>query len=137
MRCTNQRLLKSTFELAEAFGIDRRVVNRLISYTKLPVRAERGCRLYDLNEAVQAFFTEAEGERLVSENGRIRLLRRKEVAEKLGYKCTKSVDRLLKLDFEFPKPCILGSGGSTFRWIESEVEDYILSKRVSGCQEAA
>ncbi len=136
MRFASQRLLKSSLELAEVFSVDRRVVNRLISLTKLPVRAERGCRLYDLEEAIEAFIEEKEAERAMSEIGRIRMLKRKQVAEMLGV-CTKTVDKYLKLDSDFPKPCKIGFGGSTFRWIESEVESYAQSRRVSGCQEAA
>ena len=130
-----KRCLKSTAGLAEVFSIDRRNVNRLIAQTGLAVRGERGCRLYDVEEAVRAFVTEG-GERAMSGNGQIKMLKRKQVAEMLGV-CTKTMDRYLKLDRDFPQPCKIGFGGSTFRWVEAEVEHYVMSRRSTHYAEAA
>ena len=124
-----KRCLKSTAGLAEAFSLDRRNVNRLIVQAGLEVRGERGCRLYDVEEAVRAFVTEG-GERAMSVNGQIKMLKRKQVAAMLGV-CTKTMDRYLKSDPDFPQPCLIGTGGGTFRWIEAEVEQYVESRRHS------
>ncbi len=127
--------LKSTKELAEIFKVDRSTVNRLIRQNNLKPKSEVGCKLYDLKEALQAFTKNKEGKEVKRENNeRIQLISKQEVANILGIS-TKTIERMIKDDKEFPRPCLIAQ--NTLRWILSEIENYILNRRVKIASEAA
>lgn len=65
---------------------------------------------------------------------RICVIRHKQVCIKLQISSAKLFDMVAKR--QFPKPFILVPGGRAVGWLESDVDRYLLARKVASVQEA-
>lgn len=65
----------------------------------------------------------------------LRVIRHKQVCEKLQISSAKLFDMVARA--QFPKPFTLVPGGRAVGWIEADVDSYLLSRKNASTKEAA
>lgn len=110
---------KTVSEICEAYSINRSVFYRIMSRYNIKSTDIDYNKYYNFYQIDYYITNMNTGNMCMKE-----YLKRKQVAEMLNV-CTKTIDNYIKCDNRFPKPINIGIGNRTFRWLKSEIDDYI------------